>query len=429
MGELTDDIGGTLASNDDRSVPGSTLNFSLRAIIPAGTYYIEVEGYRDTMGPYTLHVRAAAIPGNSITNATEVALGTATPGRTTDSGSHNYFTFELDEESEVWIYTTGQLDTVVALYSWNIDLQRWLYMYAHDDGYIAGNLRGTLIIDTLEAGTYYLAISGYVVTSYNWFTLHVHLVEEAGSTPETATPVRVHFLTSGSSASTTDHQYYRMAVTAPIFARVYAQHTSGISLELALFDADSSELSDQLSPLPTIRNRAFDLKRYLAPGIYYFRVTSTVSSNQMYALHFLIYPQGQLLLDTCLPIEHSLDDPLYGCQWHLDNTHQFSGGAGFDINAEEAWETTLGEGVNVAIVDNGLHYEHPDLRENVDESRNHSYSGSDVSTRGAPTAPPSPAWWPPVTTTSACVVLRRGRPSTPTTSSPSALTRTTSRTP
>ena len=378
-GELTDDIGGTLASNDDRSVPGSTLNFSLRAIIPAGTYYIEVEGYRDTMGPYTLHVRAAAIPGNSITNATEVALGTATPGRTTDSGSHNYFTFELDEESEVWIYTTGQLDTVVALYSWNIDLQRWLYMYAHDDGYIAGNLRGTLIIDTLEAGTYYLAISGYVVTSYNWFTLHVHLVEEAGSTPETATPVRVHFLTSGSSASTTDHQYYRMAVTAPIFARVYAQHTSGISLELALFDADSSELSDQLSPLPTIRNRAFDLKRHLAPGIYYFRVTSTVSSNQMYALHFLIYPQGQLLLDTCLPIEHSLDDPLYGCQWHLDNTHQFSGGAGFDINAEEAWETTLGEGVNVAIVDNGLHYEHPDLRENVDESRNHSYSGSDVS--------------------------------------------------
>ena len=216
------------------------------------------------------------------------------------------------------------------------------------------------------------------VASHDWFTLHVHLVEEAGSTPETATPVRVHFLTSGSSASPTDHQYYRMAVTAPIFARVYAQHTSEISLELALFDADSSELPDRLSPLPTIRNRAFDLNGYLAPGIYYFRVTSTVSSNQMYALHFLIYPQGQLLLDTCLPIEHSLDDPLYGCQWHLDNTHQFSGGAGFDINAEEAWETTLGEGVNVAIVDNGLHYEHPDLRENVDESRNHSYSGPDV---------------------------------------------------
>ena len=85
-----------------------------------------------------------------------------------------------------------------------------------------------------------------------------------------------------------------------------------------------------------------------------------------------------MLLDTCLPIEHSLDDPLYGCQWHLDNTHQFSGGAGFDINAEEAWETTLGEGVNVAIVDDGLHYEHRDLRDNVDESRNHSYSGSDV---------------------------------------------------
>ena len=86
-------------------------------------------------------------------------------------------------------------------------------------------------------------VSGYFSAAryHDWFTLHVHLVEEAGSTPETATPVRVHFLTSGSSASTTDHQYYRMAVTAPTFARVYAQHTSEISLELALFDADSSD--------------------------------------------------------------------------------------------------------------------------------------------------------------------------------------------
>ena len=189
----------------------------------------------------------------------------------------------------------------------------------------------------------------------------------------------MHFLTSGSSASTTDHQYYRITITDPIWARVYAQETSEISLNIALFDAATSDISDILYPIPIRNNphRAFDVSGYLTPGIYYFRVTSTVSSHQTYAIHFLVAAE-QELLTRCVAADSSVEDVLYGCQWHLNNTHQFSGGAGFDINAEEAWETTLGEGVNVAIVDDGMHYAHRDLRDNVDESRNHAYYGSDV---------------------------------------------------
>ena len=379
-GELTDDIGGGIASNNNRAVPGNTLNFSLQAIVSGGTYYIKVDGSRDsTTGPYKLHVRAAAPPGNSFENATTVALDTSTPGRTTDGASPNYFTFELEERSEVWIYTTGPLDTLVALWSLDTMQNTPVRMDRNDDAQIEGNYFGSLMIDTLDAGTYYVVVSKFSYARHDWFTLHVRLVEEAGSTPETAAPARVHFLTSGSSASTTDHQYYRITITDPTWARVYAQETSDISLKLALFDADSSDISDILYPIPIRNNphRAFDVSGYLAPGIYYFRVTSTVSSHQAYAIHFLAAAE-QELLDRCVPIEHSLEDLLYGCQWHLNNTHQFSGGAGFDINAEEAWKTTLGEGVNVAIVDDGMHYAHRDLRDNVDESRNHAYYGSDV---------------------------------------------------
>lgn len=35
------------------------------------------------------------------------------------------------------------------------------------------------------------------------------------------------------------------------------------------------------------------------------------------------------------------------------------------VNGEEAWETTQGEGVTIAILDSGVNYNHPELRENI----------------------------------------------------------------
>ena len=53
----------------------------------------------------------------------------------------------------------------------------------------------------------------------------------------------------------------------------------------------------------------------------------------------------------CSAFNPSANDPLYGCQWHLNNTGHFPGGAMQDINVEEVWASgNLGEGINVAIV-------------------------------------------------------------------------------
>ena len=72
----------------------------------------------------------------------------------------------------------------------------------------------------------------------------------------------------------------------------------------------------------------------------------------------------------------SITDPLYGCQWHLNNAGQRKGGvSGEDINAEEAWAAgTLGADINVAVVDTGLDADHEDLLDNVDETKNHNYT-------------------------------------------------------
>lgn len=55
------------------------------------------------------------------------------------------------------------------------------------------------------------------------------------------------------------------------------------------------------------------------------------------------------------------NDPYYPEQWNLKNTGQYGGVEGIDINVEEAWETTKGDGVVVAVYDQGSHVSHADL--------------------------------------------------------------------
>lgn len=58
-------------------------------------------------------------------------------------------------------------------------------------------------------------------------------------------------------------------------------------------------------------------------------------------------------------------DPLYADQWHLKNTGQVGGTAGQDVNTESVWTTYKGNGVRIAIVDDGLEIGHEDLAANV----------------------------------------------------------------
>jgi subtilisin family serine protease len=59
------------------------------------------------------------------------------------------------------------------------------------------------------------------------------------------------------------------------------------------------------------------------------------------------------------------DDPRFSEQWALKNTGQNGGVFGSDIGAALAWETTTGAPTTtVAIVDSGVDFTHPDLRNN-----------------------------------------------------------------
>lgn len=60
------------------------------------------------------------------------------------------------------------------------------------------------------------------------------------------------------------------------------------------------------------------------------------------------------------------NDPHYVSQWGLNNTGLYGGTAGIDVNAEDAWNLTKGSrDVIVAVLDQGVEMDHPDLAPNV----------------------------------------------------------------
>lgn len=73
------------------------------------------------------------------------------------------------------------------------------------------------------------------------------------------------------------------------------------------------------------------------------------------------------------------NDPLFSQQWSFFNTGALGGVAGADANITPAWALGyLGRGVTVAIVDDGLYIDHPDLAPNVDPALCHDFVDEDA---------------------------------------------------
>ncbi|CAL4107346.1 unnamed protein product [Meganyctiphanes norvegica] len=67
-------------------------------------------------------------------------------------------------------------------------------------------------------------------------------------------------------------------------------------------------------------------------------------------------------------------DPLYGTQWHLKNDLPGE----YDINVVDVWESGItGRGVTVCVIDDGLEWQHPDLRDNYNPAGSYDLNSDD----------------------------------------------------
>ncbi len=373
-GELTS--GGTLLhSNGDGQLPPNPRNFSLREVVDAGTYYVIVRGQQGAAPvDYRLHAVAVQAVGSSTPKTVE--LGSLTPARLVRRGWVDRFKIVLTEAIDVWVMSIGATDTVGELYDAADEL-----IADSDDGSLPGNYLGFNLRAQVDAGTYYIRVEGFAAREDGPYILYTAAAGDPGDSIAAATPLTFDLPAAGRIEPAGDEDYFSLSV--PTLAEVtlcaLKFDRERFRLNMALSDADGNPVSISV-------NRGIGCGSYglgpssvasmirLGAGVYHLRVTMSGDRTQAYTLVAQLDSETKDMERDCLSRGSSQSDPLYGCQWYLNNTGQFGRGAGQDINVEEIWATNKGAGVNVAVVDDGLQLDHEDLSANISLEGSHDYT-------------------------------------------------------
>ena len=421
-GALLDHSGAEISSSDYADALTTENNFLLWDTLDAGTYYITVSATDGATGPYTLHTESN-VNTTGFADAAPISLDSATTA-IIDGGANatDYYRLDLDTSADVLIYTTSDnedspwpaYNTVGALYD-SSEQQ----LAANRDGYLRD--RPSFVIrQRLSAGTHYVTV-GYARAHQNGpYTLHVLEVTEPGSSLAGAASLPMEGVAGGNIDWSSDVDYFRIDVDEAQRVEIRAASaTTGING--ALLDSDGNKLRDAVQATGAGPDdiTTLSVNRTLLAGTYYLQVDSSgaagldgQASTGAYAVAAFEDVEFRKLIERCRSDSSTVGDLLYGCQWHLSNTGQTGGTPGEDINVEEAWAITLGEGVVVAVADGRVDGDHEDLIENFDAANSHDYfvpQGQQASLDSHGTA--VAGWWPAATTASASGAWRLGRPS------------------
>ena len=321
--------------------------------------------------------------GNFLNNATNLPLGSSVAGRIDPGNDVDVFKLDLSGRSgttDVWIYTTGTTDDFDAWGTLHDSFGRTLIY--NDDALISPNSFDFHLRRKLSSGIYYVGVRS-IDDATGDYTLHAEAVTDPGSTIGTATRLNIDTLTAGSIDTASDADYFRIDLDTNTNLILYGRglilrNRSGDLLPLEpfegkVFDATNSPVSVNVFSAGLL---GFTIRDDFGPGTYYIRVTTPPDADSYpvpYTIHSLEDNAYTNFINNCESAARpsQIDDPLYGCQWHLNNA------LGEDINVEPVWSDGFkGEGINIAVVDDGMDWSHEDLVDNVNPSLNHDYYGN-----------------------------------------------------
>ena len=310
--------------------------------------------------------------GDTMETATDLPLNTPVAGNIRDENDRDYFRFTLTESTYI---AAGNHSAAIT--------PNWVTMFTLYDHRGTALTWGGMLRQRLPTGTYYV-----VAGQFGWenYQVEVRTIPDHGDTRAEAHPVLV--APKGTVPyvyrdfhSSTDVDFFRFELDEPadividtgdLWKSHDHQYLFPLSeVNLQLFYADGNPVGSEALGLSR-KGRAYDLEAgvyYIRMSPYFIRTSHQDAARGFHALgnYFIndlrVYPNGEYtdFIDGCSAVESDFDDPLYGCQWHLENTPDNSGTAGEDINVEAAWAHTLGQNVNVAVVDNASDLSHEDL--------------------------------------------------------------------
>ena len=372
-----------LDRNEDGWLPHGVRNFSIRHSVGEGTYYFRVRGQRGSTGAYRVHARLVTLPGATAATAQTVTLGEPALGRiqlVRHLSEDNYFTFTLTATTDVAIMASGFVDVIGELR----DSGQTVLGSENGSGFLGAD--GFLLRRSLPADTYYVRVRA---RAYNGAGPYVLLIDEAGdaggSSSVAATPLAFGNPLVARISSDTEEDYYRFTLDAETYVRFLAQPLGdSFALEATLYDDQNTDLSaytvDRADYARHGEPYAAGILEKLEAGTYTLRIKApSGETGGPYLVFAQVDTDQAAIIAGCKATTdaqtNALTDPLSGCQWPVKNTNQY-GGDGDDINIESVWAAgKLGAGVNIAIVDNGIHADHEDLVDNIVAARNHDYYG------------------------------------------------------
>ena len=365
VGELLDSNGMSIDISDRGGALPNPDNFFLWQRLQSGTYYIKVTGYGSTDEPYILRIREYT-DSTSRSNAATLNLNGSANGTIDPEDDDDYFKLELSQATEVAIRASGYPDTVGELQN-----SGGTVIAYNDDGYLPGGRRNFLIRESLAAGVYYVKVSSFASNSDGPYSVYATEITEPGSAIADAQPLTLGGTAGGIIDPAGDEDYFSLTLEETTYVII-----GGVS-EVTNISGGLTDENDLRAPVDSIHfDELFIFEGRLDAGTYYLKVTGKDATDTgRYTVRAIVAGSYTYFVNRCSSISRStgIDDHLYGCQWHLNNDDQFRNSGGQDIRVEEVWPTYTGSGINVAVVDDGMHYRHEDLTDNVDTTLNHNY--------------------------------------------------------
>ena len=324
------------------------------------------------MSCYRQTVQGRSPRTTTATSSTPLTLGASVAGRIDSGDDRDVFRLDLSTAgsiADIWIYTTGDTDTLGGLYD-----STGQVIAANQDSLIIGRWENFHLRVSLTNGTYYIRVFGGTETVTGNYRLHTEVVVDPGSTPQLAKQLQLDVPAGGTIDADSDVDYFRLDLNESKYLYIYASSVFRENVSGYVTDGAGQYVGTNLYE----GSDYFIIQDDFGPGTHYIHVWTYHPGTEHpvpYTIHALEDVPYRDFLQRCEGATRQLNAPqvqdsLYGCQWHLNNQ------SGQDINVESVWsEGIKGEGVNIAVVDDGMDFRHEDLKDNVDAGLNHDYTG------------------------------------------------------
>ncbi|MCY4417550.1 MAG: cadherin domain-containing protein [Chloroflexi bacterium] len=359
--------------------------FLIESTLEAGTYFIRVIGQASAIGDYVLRIQTMPEPTDPVVDPVDpetLTLGSTVVGQIDPPDETDSWDLELTEQTDVIIrgLRGGNLKITGQLLN-----EHGSVLAQNNDGNLFPDAEDFVIRRLLDAGTYELQVSSHLGLTSGIYEIFVSDAGNPGSTIADAQALNLDFedASGGNITSSADVDYFSITVEDPTYVLIWAAaNTSGTDVNAELVDAGGTTIDANFNSdfAGQYKNKfSFAIAHRLDAGTHYVKVTGAGGSTGKYTI-LAVEDLAMSSLDQLCKVAPGggISDPWYGCQWHLQDDALYGSGSTEDINVEGVWSGgNLGEGITVAVVDDGIHHQHEDLTDNVDTAKNHDFANQD----------------------------------------------------